>query len=78
MMAVTLVEAACAPELRVWTSEQEDDSADAVTLNLAEGSMGTEGRVRGFRKTHIRSPNSPFYDYSSHLLRGIQEACTNG
>ena len=46
MMAVTLVEAAWAPELRVWTSEQEDDSADAVTLNLAEGSMGTEGRVR--------------------------------
>ena len=50
----------------------------SYALNRAHYCLGTEGRVRGFRKTHIRSPNSPFYDYSSHLLRGIQEACTNG
>ena len=49
MSAVTAAEAARVPADSVWISEHEERRLEALTLNLAEGSMGTEGSVR-FRR----------------------------
>jgi hypothetical protein len=45
-------------------------------FNLTRCFRGTKGKVQAFQRIRIRSPSSPFYDYSSHLSVGILEAYT--